>query len=101
MNEIEPISERVLEDIKKHFRFLFDKGYVVHSASTINKDYGVWEVILKHQDFLVRLFAERGGLDLFFGSSSAGFVEMRSLIYFLSGERDFYGLTTRWRSPPC
>lgn len=93
MNENEPISDGVLEEIKKHFKFLFDREYVVYSASMGNKDFGVWEVVLKRQDFLVQLFAERGWLSLSFGAPSKGFVEIGSLTYFLSGERDFVDLS--------
>jgi hypothetical protein len=84
----EPISGTVSNEIKKHFKFLFDRGYEIDYAEIINTHYDVWEVVLKHNEYRVRVFEERGGLDLFFGSSMNGFIEIRSLIFFLSGEKD-------------
>ena len=89
MNEEGPIADRVLKDIKKNFEFLFDRGYEIHSGRTINEYYDVWEVILNRQDFFVRFFSERLWIDLYFGSPSKGFVEIKSLTYFLSGGKDF------------
>ena len=46
---------------------------------------------MKHQDFFVRFYEEKGGLDLFFGSPSKDYTRIRSLIYFLSDEKDIPG----------
>ena len=46
---------------------------------------------MKHQDFFVRFYEEKGGLDLFFGSAPKDYMRICSLIYFLSVEKDFVG----------
>ena len=91
MNETSAISDKVLEDIKKYFKFLFDRGYVIYSAKMHSVAFDAWEVILKHQDYYVKFYEEKGGLDLSFGSPSKGFIAIRALIYFLSNEKDFVG----------
>src|SRR6476660_118945 len=93
MNEEETISDKVLEDIKEHFKFLFDKKYVIHSAKMHSVAFDAWEVILKRQDYYVKFEEERGGLDLSFGSPSKGFIATHALIYFLSKEKDFIGFS--------
>ena len=91
MNEEGPIADQLLGDIKKDFQFLFDRGYVIYSAKTYSVALGAWEVIWRHQDFFVKLDAERGTLDVSFGSLYKGFIAIRALIYFLSNEKDFVG----------
>jgi hypothetical protein len=91
MNESSAISDKVLEDIKKHFKFLFERGYEIDSTKTQSVAFDTWEVILKHQDFFVKLYEEKGRLDVSFGSPSKGFMSIRALIHFLSNEKDFVG----------
>jgi NAD(P)H-hydrate repair Nnr-like enzyme with NAD(P)H-hydrate epimerase domain len=38
----------------------------IGTVSKSNEDFDVWEVVLKHQDFFVRSYEEKGGLDLRF-----------------------------------
>lgn len=86
-----PISEETLKDIKKKFGFLFERGYTIHSAHSINdpmERHEGWEVIVKRQDFHIWLwYAANFGIS--FGSPSKGFKNIRSLIYFLSDEKEF------------
>ena len=91
MNETSPISDTVLADIKKYFKFLFERGYEIDSAKTLRVALDTWEVVLKHQNYSVKLYEEKGGLDISFGSPSKGFMSIRALIYFLSHEKDFVG----------
>jgi hypothetical protein len=93
MNETVEISDEILKDIQEHFKFLFDRGYVVYSGKTHSVEFDAWEVILKHQDYYVKFDEEKGGLDLSFGSPSKGFIAIRALIYFLSKEKDFIGFS--------
>jgi hypothetical protein len=82
---------KTLEDVKNNFKFLFDRGYVIDYANPINEYWMVWEVVLKRQGFCVKLEAERGGLDVSFGSPEHQ-TNIRALIYFLSKEKEFIGL---------
>jgi len=93
MNDEGPIANEVMEDIKKHFGFLFDRGYEIHSARTISKSFGAWEVVLKNRHHQVMFSAEKGAADILFGSPVKGFVYVRGLIYFLSGEKEFIDIS--------
>ena len=82
---------KTLEEVKKHFKSLLDRGYVIDYANPINEQWMVWEVVLKKQNFCVKLEAERGGLDVSFGSPEHQ-MKIRALIYLLSKEKEFIGL---------
>lgn len=89
-----PISEGTLKDIKKEFSFLFKRGYTIHSSHSVNdpmERHEGWEVILKRQDFQINL-ENQAVLSIFFGSPSKGFKNIRSLIYYLSDEKEFIEL---------
>jgi hypothetical protein len=91
MNNKEPVPEYIMNDINKKFGFLFERGYTIHSACTINdpyERYPGWEVIVIRQDFRIK-FVELTGFGIMFGSPSKGFKNIRSLIYFLSDEKEF------------
>ncbi len=94
MSETAAISKevQVLEDIRKYFEFLFERGYVIYSKQIFSVEFDAWEVVLKNQDFFIKFEEEKGGLDLSFGSPSKGFMRIRALIYYLSKERKFIGL---------
>lgn len=88
-NVTEPVSESTLEDIKKNFGFLFEKGYEIVSSSILNRSFAAWTVMLKRNDFHIKFYGEKGGLDLSFGSPEKGFVGIHDLVYYLSGEAVF------------
>jgi len=90
MSETTGMSPKVMEDINKHFRFLFDRGYEIYMAQPINDEWGVWQLILRNQEFWVVFEAERGGLTVSFGPPR-NTMPIRALIYFLSEEEDFIG----------
>lgn len=92
MNETTPISDRALVDIKKYFKFLFDRGNVIYSAKTINEYWMVWDVLLKNRDYYIRFESEKGVYDISFDSPSKGFMRMHALIFFLSDETKFIEL---------
>ena len=94
MSETTAISKevQVVEDIRKYFQFLFERGYVIYSKQVFSVEFDAWEVVLKNQDFFIRFEEERLGLDVSFGSPSKGFMRVRALIYYLSKERKFIGL---------
>ena len=83
------LPKGVLEDIYRFFKYLFDRGYEIDSAANINPGWLAWNVILKKQNFYVKLEAEKGGLDLLFGSPTKGFMAIRPLIYFLSEGKNY------------
>ena len=64
---------------------------MIDYANPINEYWMVWEVVLRNQDFCIKLEAERGGLDVSFGSPTSH-MKIRALIYFLSKEKEFIGL---------
>jgi hypothetical protein len=84
----EQVPNIILDEIRKHYEFLFDRGYKVVHASEHNAQYGVWEVLLKNQEFEVGLFSERGYQEISFGSSSKGFVDIKHLVYYFSNGQE-------------
>jgi len=88
-NGTEPVPESTLEDIKKNFGFLFERGYEVVSGNILNRRFAAWTVMLRHHDFHVKFYGEKGGLNLSFGSPEKGFAGIHSLVYYLSEEKVF------------
>jgi hypothetical protein len=82
----QPIAEKAVKDIRKHFGYLFDRGYEIYSV----KDYPeapwpVREVILKKEDLFLKIYEERGyPEEMTFESPSKGSIDIKSMIYFLS-----------------
>ena len=65
MSRRKPVDEIDFKDIREHFGFLFERGYEIYSA----KDYPdapwpVREVILKREDLFLKIYEERGELEL-------------------------------------
>jgi len=83
------LPKDVVEDIYKYFEFLFDRGYEINSANNINPSWLAWDATLKKHNFFVKFEAEKGGVVLYFGSPTKGFMGIRPLIYFLSDGKDF------------
>jgi hypothetical protein len=83
-----------LENFRKLFGYLFERGYEVHS---INDSEDVREpgkvVMLKKDDLYLNLHHEQSWswYELYFGSPSKGFLKIGSIIYFLSDEKDVFG----------
>ena len=87
-----PIPEHVLKDIKEHLGFMFERGYEIYSVNDYpNAGWPVREVILKREDLFVKIYEERGELELSFGSPSHGYINVGSIIYFLSGGKEIIG----------
>ena len=91
MSETTGMSPKLMEDINKHFNFLFDRGYEIYMAQPINDDWDVWQLILRNQDTWIVFKAERGGLTISFGPPQ-NTMHIHALIYFLSKQKKFIGL---------
>jgi len=92
MSETIAIPDEIAERIKKHFGFLFDKGYSLYTGKILSEQFIAWEAVVKKQDFYINFESERNGLLVSFGSPSRGFMSTRALIYFLSKEKKFIKL---------
>jgi hypothetical protein len=92
MNEDSGPFQQFLEDIKQHFGFLFDRGYEIHSikdSEDVRQPARV--VMLKKEDLYLEMYHEPSWYELYFGSPSKDFSKIRSIIYFLSDEKDVLG----------
>ena len=88
MKENEPISDGVLEEIKKHFKFLIDRGYeIVFTRHYPGRYDRSWEVLLKSPNFSLKI-VDDDGFNFSFWSLSEGDMSLGALIYFLSGEKE-------------
>src|SRR6185503_9632234 len=87
-----------LTDIRQQFAFLFERGYEIKSTSH-DPSMPIWEIILEKQDLFIKMCEDRGGPELYCGSSAKGFVEFKSLIYFLSNGKDIIFDTLNWKKP--
>lgn len=88
MNENKPNSDSVSEEIKRHFKFLFDRGYEIVSTRYYPGRYSrSWEVLLKSPNFSLKI-VDDDGFNFSFRSLSEGDMSLGALIYFLSGEKE-------------
>lgn len=83
MNEDSEPLQQLVNDIKRHVGFLFDRGYEIHSAEK-HADASGRTVILKHDNLFLKVFEERGERELSFARDARGFIDIRSIIYFLT-----------------
>lgn len=77
------------ENFNEHFGFMFEQGYEVYSAEK-SADGIVWEVVLRKQDLFVKVYAERGSIDISFRTntqSSDEFTYIGSVVYASTGEK--------------
>ena len=77
------------EEIKKHFSFLFDRGYEIVSTRYYSGRYdGDLEVLLESPDFSLKIDDDDGPrFSLGFGSPAEEYMNVGAMIYFLSGEK--------------
>jgi hypothetical protein len=91
MSEI-PAPQSVLEDVKRSFGFLFDRGYKIVSSQTgSDADANGWVVVFQKQDFFFRIEKERNMLFYYFRSSTfSNYKDINGVLYLLSDKKKLF-----------
>lgn len=85
--------DTIKDDIKRHFGFLFDKGYKFRDDHHFLEAPGYWSIELESPDCLIRIRSDRDELLISLTSTMdrSYQIGLEPLIYFLSGGQDFIG----------
>ena len=87
-------EERIVEDIKRYFGFLFDKGYHIRDVRYFPESFGNWYVILECPRYCLRIDYDRSYISILFDPEKANGRHqfgLESLIYYLSTGKHFVG----------
>ena len=92
MDHSDSIPRHILEDVRQNFGFLLDKGYEIVSTAYDSGYYdGYWEVLFKSPTYFLNIVNDQAELILSFGTSPDSYLNVGSIIYFLSGEKEVLG----------
>ncbi len=84
----------VIKDVKKHFGFLFDRGYTISKTSYSYQTFGNWMITLVSQKYTIQLVQDRLELLLSLAPRNAeindGF-SLGAMIYFVTKGQKFVG----------
>jgi glycosyltransferase involved in cell wall biosynthesis len=85
-------ESEVLKEIKKHFSFLFDRGYEIVSTRYYSGRYGGGlEILFESPDFSLKIDDDDGLRFTFgFGSPAEEYMSVGAMIYFLSREKEVF-----------
>jgi len=87
-------EDRIIEDIKYHFGFLFDKGYQIRDVRYYPESFGNWYVILECSKYSIRIDCDRSYISILFDPEKVNGrhqIGLESLIYYLSKGKHFVG----------
>ena len=85
-------ESRIIEDIKHHFGFLFERGYQIRDVQYSQEAF--WYMILESPNFFIRIDYDRDYISVLFdpekrnGQNQIG---LESLVYYLSKGKHFVG----------
>ena len=85
-------EHRIIEDIKHHFGFLFDKGYLIRDVRYSQEAF--WHVILESPNYFIRIDCDRDYISVLFDPEKRNGryqIGLESLIYYLSDGKHFVG----------
>jgi hypothetical protein len=77
----------VIKDVKKHFGFLFDKGYTISKTSYSYQNFGNWIITLESQKCTIKLVQDRLELLLSLAPRNAEIKDsfsLEAMIYFVT-----------------
>src|SRR5262245_50417503 len=87
-------EERIVDDIRHYFGFLFDKGYQIREVRYFPKSFGNWYVLLESSKYFIRVDCDRSYISVLFDPEKANGrnqLGLESLIYYLSRGQRFVG----------
>jgi hypothetical protein len=85
-------EERIIEDIKHHFGFLFDKGYQVREIRYSQEAF--WHVILEASKYFLRIDCDRDYLSIMFDpekGNDRNQIGLGTLVYYVSKGQNLVG----------
>ena len=87
-------EDRIVEDIKRYFGFLLDKGYQIRDVRYFQEAFGNWHVILESSKHFIRIDCDRSYISVLFDpekTNSRNQIGLETLIYYLSKGKHFVG----------
>ena len=87
-------EDRIVEDIRHYFGFLFDKGYKVREVRYFPESFGNWYVLLESSKYFIRIDYDRSYISILFDPEKANGrhqIGLETLIYYLSKGKHFVG----------
>ena len=81
-------------NIRRHFGFLFQKGYEIRKTGHDFKDFGDWRAVLESLDCLIVIYQDRDEIFLAFAPRNGGqqnLIGIEPMIYFISHGNTFVG----------
>lgn len=95
-------KDSIVEDIKHHFGFLFDKGYQLRDVRYFQESFGNWFVILESSKTFIRIDCDRNYISILFDPEKANnrsHIGLESLLYCASKDKHFVSYAAL--SPPA
>lgn len=84
--------EPVLRDIENYFKFLFDRGFMIHQVRELSK--GDWQVMLALDNYGIVIYSDQGEIGVLFSPIDSNLnyrIGLEAMIYFLSNGEVFVG----------
>ncbi len=85
----------VINDMEKHFHFLFERGFKIQSKIYYPQSFGDWDIVLGSSSCHIRIGTERGIVMLGFRPPIATAyyaTSIEAMIYFLSNGEQYVGV---------
>lgn len=82
----------VLEDIRRYFHFLFERGFVIHTMKRFSKD--DWRVVLAQDNFGIVIYSDQGEIGVLLSPVNSNLqyrIGLTAMIYYLSKGQVFIG----------
>jgi hypothetical protein len=86
--------QKIKQDVKKHFEFLFDSGFHFYSAKYQKEHMRYWEIILRSKGLLVKIYDDRGEImmsAISARSKDGSWYGLGTLVYFITKGEYFIG----------
>jgi hypothetical protein len=82
--------QSVLENVRRHFDFLFRRGFWVASLIFVDPEYKNWRIILMDDDCLITIYNSTGDVNVALNTlrlhRDVGLFELKDLIYLIKGD---------------
>jgi hypothetical protein len=87
-------EDRIVEDIRHYFGFLFDKGYTIREVRYFRESFGNWYILLEASKYFLRIDCDRSYISVLLDPEKENGrqqIGLETLIYYLSKGKHFVG----------
>jgi hypothetical protein len=85
---------KIHAEVRRHFDFLFKRGFSIVSATTDNECLGNWQIIMMAGECLIKIYCNRGKINLALSTlqlyNEIGLFDLDGLIFYANGGEESF-----------